>query len=54
MSRKSDVTKTCSKCKQIKSVSDFYLNMTKRDNFNSICKVCQKEVNKKNKKQLKK
>lgn len=47
MTRKSDVKKICSMCRQEKSLSDFYINTTKNDNFNSICKECQKKVNKK-------
>lgn len=45
MSRKAGKTKVCSRCGKEKSYSDFYRNMTKSDNHNSICKSCQKEVN---------
>ena len=45
MSRKSSVTKICSMCNETKSLSDFYLNKTKKDGFNGICKECQRKVN---------
>ncbi|MDU7454277.1 MULTISPECIES: hypothetical protein [Clostridium] len=49
MSRKSTVTKVCQHCKIEKSLSDFHRNRTKTDGHNGICKVCQAEIDKKNK-----
>lgn len=36
----------CQKCKEEKSASDFYMNVTKPHRFhkNGICKNCQREV----------
>ena len=35
--------KYCSKCKQIKPVTDFYKNGCKKDGFSDYCKVCANE-----------
>lgn len=53
MSRKSTKFKKCT-CKyhmgdRMTSLSDFYLNRTKVDGFNDICKKCQKKINEFNK-----
>lgn len=52
MTRQSTILKTC-KCKYHEgertiSLSEFYLNKTKKDGFNSICKKCQKKINENN------
>ncbi len=54
MTRKSTEFKKCT-CKyhegnEMVSLSDFYLNKTKKDGFNDICKICQQKINKLNKK----
>lgn len=36
------VTKTCGKCHQIKTVSDFYKNAFRKDGYSSWCKCCEK------------
>jgi len=41
---KSTVRKTCQRCGQEKSLSDFHRNRTKSDGHNGICKSCQAEV----------
>lgn len=46
MGRK-ELEKQCTRCKQVKPLSEYYNNLTKKDGRNSICKVCQMEVNKK-------
>ena len=33
--------KTCSKCKEIKSITDFSKNKTKSDGLQNICKLCE-------------
>ncbi len=33
-------TKTCSKCKEVKSLSEFYKDISKIDSYYSSCKVC--------------
>lgn len=33
-------TKTCSRCKAEKPVSDFHRNKSSRDGLQSLCKVC--------------
>jgi hypothetical protein len=43
-----ELKKVCGHCKKEKPLSDFYHNSTKDDYHNGICKVCQKEVNEKN------
>jgi hypothetical protein len=44
---KSPTELNCQKCKRDKSVSDFYMNITKPERFykNGICKECQRDVN---------
>src|SRR4030065_2045016 len=32
--------KQCNKCKQIKSISEFYVDRSKKDEFSNICKQC--------------
>jgi len=34
------INKACTKCKQIKSLSDFYKDKQKRDGYTSSCKIC--------------
>ncbi len=41
--------KRCSSCGREKALSEFYHNVTKSDNHNSICKDCQKLSNAMNK-----
>ena len=36
-------TKTCSKCKQQKSILDFYPKKMARDKHEHLCKECKKE-----------
>lgn len=36
------VTKRCSKCKEIKSISEFYKHYKRKDGHQSLCKICQK------------
>lgn len=42
--------KVCTRCGKEKRLADFYHNSTKGDYHNGICKECQLEVNKQNKK----
>lgn len=47
--RVSDVTiieKKCTKCNETKEVSQFYRENNNKDGYNSICKVCYKDKNK--------
>lgn len=39
--------KKCQKCGDIKKLSEYYHNSTKKDYHNGICISCQGEVNKK-------
>ena len=43
-------SKKCQRCNQDKKLSEYYKNITKTDDYNGICKVCQKEVDALNKK----
>lgn len=36
------ITKKCSKCKEIKPLSEFYKNRSKKDGYHFDCKICQK------------
>ncbi len=36
------ISKPCSKCKQFKSLSEFYRNKSKKDGFSHACKSCDK------------
>lgn len=45
------VTKVCQRCHKRKRVTSFYANLTKPDKLNGICKKCQKEVDRLNRKQ---
>ena len=38
------LTKCCSRCKEDKSLSDYYKDRTQKDGYDNICKVCKKEV----------
>lgn len=40
--------KECSMCKIVKPLSEFYHNVTKKDQHNKICIECQLIVNKNN------
>ena len=46
----SELKKVCPRCGQEKAYSEFYHNSTKKDFHNGICKDCQLEVNKENRK----
>lgn len=37
------ISKRCSKCKENKSLSDFYKNYTAKDGYRSDCKACRKK-----------
>lgn len=39
-------TKVCSKCNQIKTISEFTKNKAKKDGYNNYCKDCNKEYQK--------
>lgn len=39
--------KKCNKCKEIKSLSEFFKDKTKKDGLHTICKLCSKKNNKK-------
>jgi hypothetical protein len=41
-------TKTCNKCKEIKSISEFHLDKNKKDGLHTICKICSNDGSKKN------
>lgn len=43
------LTKECQRCKKTKVLNQFFENSTKPDHRNGICKICQIEVNNKNK-----
>ena len=38
-------TKTCKKCGMEKSMTDFYIRVTRRDGYDSQCKQCRREYN---------
>ncbi|WP_167594724.1 MULTISPECIES: hypothetical protein [Lactococcus] len=46
----SALTQECQRCKKTKKLNEFFENSTKKNHRNGICKECQKEVNKNNKK----
>ena len=50
MAQGQPLTKKCQRCGAEKRLSDYYENATKPDHRNGICKVCQAEVDKKNRK----
>lgn len=37
--------KCCSKCKQLKELSEFYKNKTKKDGYSGLCRLCHKQLN---------
>ena len=37
--------KQCTKCKEVKAVSEYYKDVKKKDGLNIYCKCCQKEMN---------
>jgi len=39
--------KQCSRCKQVKSIKDFYKNKKTKDNLSSHCKVCHNKATRK-------
>ena len=41
------ITKCCSKCKQVKPISEFYKNKAKKDGYQCSCKICKEVVNRK-------
>jgi hypothetical protein len=45
-----ELTKKCSRCGDIKPLTEFYHNRTKKDFHSNICSKCQLEVNEINKK----
>ncbi len=45
-----ELTKKCGHCGEVKTLSEFYHDSTKKDFHGSICTKCQLEVNKTNKK----
>ncbi len=47
---KSTVKKVCQHCKVEKSLSDYHRNKDKPDGHNGICKECQSEVDRRNRK----
>ncbi len=40
------ITKTCSKCKESKALSEFQKNLARKDSKQDYCKICQNVVNK--------
>ncbi len=44
-------TKVCSRCSTEKDITDFYKNKARADGYNYNCKVCQLELNAKNKRE---
>lgn len=46
--------KICSKCKEIKKLSEFYKNKSQKDGYNNWCKECVKEYKKENKEEISK
>lgn len=44
----SPTEKKCCRCKQIKSIVLFSSAQTRKDGYQTLCKVCKSEVNKKN------
>ncbi len=44
--------KKCCNCKLEKDFSNFYKNKSKKDGFNSVCILCSKEYNIKNKEKI--
>jgi len=45
------MSQTCNRCKVEKPLNDFYKNKARKNGFNLACKICQIELNKKNRRE---